>query len=63
MHKAWFSVVGYAVQNPIQHALCTVTAIGLDFDSETSEKHGIKCADRLLKIKRSEQRCHIFMTK
>lgn len=28
---------------------CTVTAIGRNFDSETSEKHGIKRADRLLR--------------
>ena len=49
MHKARFLAVGAAVQSLMQNGQCTVTAIGRGFDSETSEKHGIKRADRLLK--------------
>lgn len=33
----------------MQSGQCTVTAIGRGFDSEASEKHGIKWAERLLK--------------
>jgi len=49
MHKARFLAVGAAVQSLMQNCQCTVTAIGRNFDSETSEKHGIKRADRLLR--------------
>jgi len=49
MHKARFLAVGAAVQSLMQNGQCTVTAIGRGFDSGTSEKHGIKRADRLLK--------------
>ena len=49
MHKARFLAVGAAVQSLMQNGQCTVTAIGRNFDSETSEKHGIKRADRLLR--------------
>lgn len=49
MHKARFLAVGAAVQRLMQNGQCTVTAIGRGFDSKTSEKHGIKRADRLLK--------------
>ncbi|MCR9297687.1 IS4 family transposase [Vibrio fluvialis] len=49
MHKARFLAVGAAVQSLMQNGQCTVTAIGRGFDSKTSEKHGIKRADRLLK--------------
>lgn len=49
MHKARFLAVGAAVQSLMQNGRCTVTAIGRGFDSKTSEKHGIKRADRLLK--------------
>ena len=36
MHKARFSAVGAAVQSLMQNGQCTVTAIGRNFDSETS---------------------------
>lgn len=49
MHKARFLAVGAAVQSLMQNGQCNVTAIGRGFDSKTSEKHGIKRADRLLK--------------
>lgn len=49
MHKARFLALGAAVQSLMQSGQCTATAIGCDFDSETSEKHGIKRADRLLR--------------
>ena len=49
MHKARFLAVGAAVQSLMQHGRCTVTAIGRGYDGDTSEKHGIKRADRLLK--------------
>ncbi len=49
MHKARLLAVGAAVQSLIQHGRCTVTAIGRGYDGDTSEKHGIKRADRLLK--------------
>lgn len=42
MHNARFSAVGAAVQSLMQNGQCTVTAVGRDFDSGTSEKHGIK---------------------
>lgn len=36
MHKARFLAVGAAVQSLMQNGQCTVTAIGRNFDSETS---------------------------
>jgi len=47
--QARFLAVGAAIQSLMQNGQCTITAIGRGFDGKTSEKHGMKRADRLLK--------------